>query len=220
MLGLQFRMDHLATQRKQALDLAQRSSAVKGQFLATMSHEMRTPLHGILGVTRLLQFGCAGDDSQTRRHRLEMIERTGQHLLGLINEVLDCSKIEGGHLELDPSDFDLSTLVESVADVARIPASEKGLSLTLDLATPSPCRVRADAARLRQVLLNLTGNAVKFTEHGGVTLTVRRQADGSTRVEVFDTGPGVAVDQREAIFEAFHQADGSFGAAMAAPAWA
>ena len=211
MLGLRFRMDHLASQRKQALDQAQRSSAVKGQFLATMSHEMRTPLHGILGVTRLLHSSGAGDDPQTRRHRLGMIERTGEHLLALINDVLDYSKIEGGHLALDPSDFDLTTLVESVADLARVSASEKGLILTLDLATPSPCWVRADAARLRQVLLNLTGNAVKFTEHGGVTLKVRRQTEGSTRVEVFDTGPGVAADQREAIFDAFHQADGSFG---------
>jgi signal transduction histidine kinase len=211
MLRLRFTMDDLASQRQQALDQAQRSSAVKGQFLATMSHEMRTPLHGILGVTRLLRSTHTTGDARARAHRLEMIERTGEHLLGLINDVLDYSKIEGGHLRLEAADFDLAALVESVADLARVSAAEKCLTLKLELSTPSPCWVRSDASRLRQVLMNLTGNAVKFTERGAVTIAVRRQSDGTTSFEVIDTGPGIAMDQSDAIFDAFHQVDGSFG---------
>jgi two-component system, sensor histidine kinase len=211
MLRLRFRMDELASQRQQALDLAQRSSAVKSQFLATMSHEMRTPLHGILGVTRLLRSAPPDDAAASRVHRLEMIERTGEHLLGLINDVLDYSRIEGGHLRVEPVDFDLAALVESVADLARISAAEKGLTLVLDMELPFPCWVHSDPSRLRQVLLNLTGNAVKFTERGGVHLSVRRQASGATTIDVTDTGPGIAADQYELIFNAFHQTDGSFG---------
>ena len=211
MLRLRFSMDGMAAQRQQALDMAQRSSAVKSQFLATMSHEMRTPLHGILGVTRLLRSAPNGDTAASRAQRLDMIERTGEHLLGLINDVLDYSKIEGGHLRVEPADFDLTALAESVADLARVSAAEKGLALTLDVQAPSPCWVHADASRLRQVLLNLTGNAVKFTERGSVQLSVRREASGNTTFEVTDTGPGIGADQHELIFAAFHQADGSFG---------
>jgi len=211
MLRLRFRMDELASQRQQALDLAQRSSAVKSQFLATMSHEMRTPLHGILGVTRLLRSARPDDSAEGRAHRLEMIERTGEHLLGLINDVLDYSRIEGGHLRVQAADFDLFALVESVGELARISAAEKGLTLVLDVRVPSPCWVHADASRLRQVLLNLTGNAVKFTDRGGVQVRVERETSGATTIEVTDTGPGVAPDQHELIFDAFHQTDGSFG---------
>ena len=211
MLRLRVQMDHLALQRQQALDLAQRSSAVKGEFLATMSHEMRTPLHGILGITRLLQSAPPGQALHTRAHELDMIERTGEHLLALINDVLDHSKIEGGHLRLAPADFDLAALVGSVGDLTRVAAAEKGLGVTLALSLPSPCWVCGDASRLRQVLLNLTANAVKFTERGGLRVTVHRAPDGGTCFEVIDSGPGVAADQIEAIFEAFHQADASFG---------
>ncbi|MEO8806122.1 MAG: ATP-binding protein [Burkholderiaceae bacterium] len=211
MLRLRFRMDELASQRQQALDLAQRSSAVKSQFLATMSHEMRTPLHGILGVTRLLRSARPDDSAASRAHRLEMIERTGEHLLGLINDVLDYSRIEGGHLRVQAADFDLFALVESVGDLARISAAEKGLTLALDVRVPAPCWVHADASRLRQVLLNLTGNAVKFTDRGGVHVSVGREPSGATTIEVTDTGPGIAADQHELIFDAFHQTDGSFG---------
>ena len=211
MLRLRFQMDDLAAQRQQALGQAQRSSAVKGEFLATMSHEMRTPLHGILGITRLLQTACADADTQTRTHRLDMIERTGEHLLGLINDMLDHSKIEGGHLRLEPASFELAALVESVGDLARVAAGQKGLRLKLTLSIPSPCRVHADPSRLRQVLLNLTGNAIKFTEHGSISLTLERREDGAARFEVLDSGAGVPADQREAIFDAFHQVDGSFG---------
>ena len=122
MLRLRFEMAILADQRAQALDLAKRHSAVKGQFLATMSHEMRTPLHGMLGLASLARAGSPEADRY-----LGMLEHTGRHLLGLINDVLDYSKIESGYLQLAPRPFDLSELVAAVAELTRVSAAEKGL---------------------------------------------------------------------------------------------
>jgi signal transduction histidine kinase/CheY-like chemotaxis protein len=210
MLRLRFEMDEAAAQRQQALDLAQRHSEAKGRFLATMSHEMRTPLHGMLGLAALART----DAAQAPRY-LGMLERAGRHLLELINDVLDYSKIERGYLKLAVQDFDLAEAVAAVAELARVSAAEKGLAFRLDMAMgaalPAPCWVRGDPARLRQVLLNLTGNAVKFTERGGVTLAVRRGGDGRTVFEVADTGPGIPAAERERLFEPFHQGDTSFG---------
>jgi signal transduction histidine kinase/ActR/RegA family two-component response regulator len=211
MLRLRFRMDELATQRQHALNLAERSSAVKSEFLATMSHEMRTPLHGILGLTRLMRAAHGTADAAQSGHRLELIERTGDHLLGLINDVLDYSKIEKGHLRLEPSAFDLAALIESVTALSRVAAEEKGLALHTEAALAAPCWVWADASRLRQVLLNLLGNAVKFTEHGHVLLRVQRNPAGQTRWEVIDTGPGIPAHEQDQIFDAFRQVDSSFG---------
>jgi two-component system, sensor histidine kinase len=208
-LRQRFRMDELAAQRQQALELAERSNAVKTQFLATMSHEMRTPLHGILGLTRMLQSSPGADAN--RASRLELIERTGEHLLGLINDVLDHSKIDGGHLRLEPAPVNLAALIESVADLTRVGAAEKQLELDVRTDPGIPTWVLVDGPRLRQVMLNLLGNAVKFTETGSVRLSVHADAAGHTRFEVTDSGPGVPAKEREAIFDAFHQADGSFG---------
>ena len=204
-----FRMDELAAQRQQALQLAERSNAEKTQFLATMSHEMRTPLHGILGLTRMLKTGH--ESAANNAARLELIERTGEHLLGLINDVLDHSKIDGGHLRLESSPVNLSALIESVADLTRVGAAEKQLALEVHTDPGIHTWVLADGARLRQVLLNLLGNAVKFTAQGHVRLHVVADNLGCTRFEVTDSGPGVPSHEREAIFDAFHQADGSFG---------
>lgn len=209
MLRLRYQMDEVASQRAQALELAERNSAVKDRFLATMSHEMRTPLHGILGLARMLQSAPA--DTAGARNSLAVLERTGEHLLGVINDVLDFSKIQSGHLRLAPQPFELCALVQSVADVSLIAAHEKGLWQRLDLQASAPCWVEGDATRLRQVLLNLLGNAVKFTGSGGVSLTVRREAGESWVFEVCDTGVGVPEAQREAVFEAFTQADPSDG---------
>ena len=215
MLRLRFQMDELAAQRQQALDLAQRNSAVKDRFLATMSHEMRTPLHGILGLASMLQrsplTGQSVERAETTANSLETLQRTGEHLLGIINDVLDFSKIESGHMRLSRETFDLAAVLESVADVARVSAAGKGLWLKLHNPLPKPCWVTGDATRLRQILLNLTGNAVKFTAAGGVTLGAQRTDHGTTVFDVTDTGQGVAVDQRESIFMAFHQLDSSDG---------
>lgn len=206
MLRLRFQMDELAQQRQQALDEAERSNAVKSQFLATMSHEMRTPLHGLLGLTRLLQQQPAGPTAE----RLAILERTGEHLLAIINEVLEYARIESGHLRLKPQGFDLRGLLGSVVELMRPAAIEKNLALELVDRLPRQDHRVGDALRLRQVLLNLAGNAVKFTERGRVTLSVAEGPEGAIVIEVADTGPGVPEADREAIFEAFRQLDGSF----------
>ncbi len=210
MLRLRFQMDELATQRQQALDQAERSNAVKSQFLATMSHEMRTPLHGLLGMARLLQREAPQLSPDKQAESLQIVERTGEHLLGIINDVLDHSRIESGHLRLLRQGFDLRALLVSVVGLLKPAALEKGLGLNLVDLLPARCHVEGDANRLRQVLLNLAGNAVKFTDHGGVTIAARRDAGGTLVIDVSDTGPGVPVGERERIFDAFRQLDGSF----------
>jgi len=206
MLRLRFQMDELARQRQQALDGAERSNAVKSQFLATMSHEMRTPLHGLLGLSRLLQQDAHGLPAQ----RLAILERTGEHLLAIINEVLEYARIESGHLRLQAQTFDLRALLASVSELMQPAAIEKGLALKVVDELPPQTHVIGDPHRLRQVVLNLAGNAVKFTDHGSVTLAAARRADGVLRIEVADTGPGVPLADRERIFDAFRQLDGSF----------
>ena len=209
LLRLRFTTDRLAAERQQALELAERQSEVKGQFLATMSHEMRTPLHGILGIARLLR---EEDHHPAQRHRLALMERAGEHLLMLINDVLDFSKLEAGHVQLLPSVFDLAALVDDMAALAAASAAQQGLQLATDMALARPCWVLGDAARLRQVLHNLLGNAVKFTRSGQVGLRVRRDAaSGRADFIVSDTGIGIAPEDLARIFDAFQQLDGSFG---------
>ena len=210
MLRLQFGSGELAQQRQQALAAAERSNAVKSRFLATMSHEMRTPLHGILGLARLQRADGVGETPTVRAERLQTLERTGEHLLGLINDVLDYSRIESGHLRLQRETFDLAALVRSVATLAQVTAAEKGLTLRLDQQLPEPCPVWGAPARLRQVLLNLLGNAVKFTERGQVELRCRPLGGDRWRIDVIDTGCGIPAPDRERIFSAFEQLDGSF----------
>ncbi|MBI5721152.1 MAG: response regulator [Burkholderiales bacterium] len=238
MLRVRFRLDELAHEREQALQLAERSNAAKDQFIATISHEVRTPLHGILGLTRLLQRDAAGDgdaagevpaaagsaagsaagapaspsstNRRRRAERLRTIERSGEHLLAIINDVLDHNRIEGGQLRLYEEPFDLVALVGESVELQRAAAQDKGLYLSWLADMPSPRWVRGDAARVRQVLLNLLSNAVKFSERGGVDLRVAHTADGQMQVEVCDSGPGVPPADRERIFLPFEQLDGSF----------
>jgi two-component system, sensor histidine kinase len=221
LLRLRFRMDELAAQRQQALEMAHRSNETKSRFLATMSHEMRTPLHGMLGLARLLRDTPAdsrveapaardSDAKATRAHHLATLERTGEHLLGIINDVLDYSRIESQHLRLQPGTLDLHALVAELAELARVSAAEKGIVVRVLQTLPAPCFVRGDAARLRQVLLNLSGNAVKFTERGSIVFRSGRNAHGELVLEVQDTGPGVPAADHERIFEPFEQLDGSY----------
>ena len=212
MLRLRYQMDDLAAQRQQALDLAERNSQVKSRFMATMSHEVRTPLHGVLGLARLLRQEAAQEGEPARRQRtlrLQTLERTCDHLLAVINDALDFSRIESGRLPLDPRPLDLRAVLAEAADLARVSAAEKGLALELQN-FPAGVVVMADAARVRQVLLNLLGNAVKFTPAGRVTLRGLHDASGRARIEVEDTGPGVPAEHRERVFEPFEQLDSSF----------
>ena len=205
LLRLRFFTDRIAEERAEALRMAERQSRVKSQFLATMSHEMRTPLHGILGVTRMMQEAGAVPAAE----QLTLVEQAGEHLLRLINDALDVSKLEGGHLRLTPKPFDLEHLIEDVISLSQPVAKEAGLVLRGRLRLPHPCRVHGDAARVRQILHNLVGNALKFTEQGTVTV-VATYRPGRARIAVYDTGPGIAPEEIPRIFDAFHQADGSF----------
>ena len=231
LLWLRFTTDRISQERADALKLAQRHSAVKDQFLATMSHEMRTPLHGILGLAQLIHQRVParpGVLNDARQHAA-LIQRSGEHLLSLINDVLDFSRIEAGRLHIDRAVFDLRTVLDDVLGLSRVTAASKGLPLIEQIDLPQPCLVEGDAARVRQVLYNLLGNAIKFTDAGHVQLKVARrgchedhagddtgQDDDSPcarqiSFEVQDTGMGVPPDQVDRIFEAFQQLDNSFG---------
>ncbi|OYU74045.1 MAG: hybrid sensor histidine kinase/response regulator, partial [Burkholderiales bacterium PBB5] len=180
----------------------------KNRFLATMSHEMRTPLHGMLGITRMLQRAPANAPPAERERQLVTLERAGEHLLALITDVLDFSRIESGQLRLATAPFDLAALVADVGELTQVSGRDKGLAVAVVGPLDGPCWVHGDAARLRQVLINLTGNAVKFTDQGTVTLSLARRADGLTVLQVSDTGPGIAPDDLGRVVEAFHQGDG------------
>ena len=200
---LRFLTDRIAAERAQALALAKEQSAVKSQFLATMSHEFRTPLHGILGLTRLARAEHADPALQ---HRLGLIEHSGEHLLRLINDLLDVSRIESGRVELQEATFDLAAELDELADVYLVRCDEKGLEFAARIDLPAPCWVRGDMTRVRQVLHNLLGNAIKFTERGRIELQASRRADGPMEFRVRDSGAGITASDLPHIFDAFWQA--------------
>ncbi|MBV8765570.1 MAG: response regulator [Hyphomicrobiales bacterium] len=184
---------------------AEAASAAKSRFLATVSHELRTPLGGITGMADLLlDTGLTPEQATYAR----AVKSSGESLLFLIDEILDFSKIESGKLELVQEDFDLATLVEGVAELLAPRAQGKGIEIASFIAPRTPRQVRGDPARLRQILLNLAGNAVKFTAQGGVGVMVRVSARGSTVFEVTDTGEGISTDRQERIFEEFEHGEG------------
>jgi signal transduction histidine kinase/ActR/RegA family two-component response regulator len=194
----------LAQDKAAALQLAQRQSAVKTQFLANISHELRTPLHGILGLARLVHVDAR---DRTLAHRVELIEASATHLLGLINDLLDVSRIETGHFAIRQERFDLVTQVGMVAGVFAVRARDKGLRFKLHNEFERPSWVMGDAARLRQVLHNLLGNAIKFTQQGSVELRLMRAgAPDMVRIEVSDTGAGIPGSDLARVFQAFYQA--------------
>jgi PAS domain S-box-containing protein len=192
-------------ERTRAENLADAANRAKSEFLANMSHEIRTPMNAILGYAQILQRDPILRDGH--REAMETIVASGNHLIGLIEDILDLSKIEAGKVELLIEAFDLGTMVRAVAVMFRQRCAEKGLSLRLnEPGGGRPLWVEGDGRRLRQVLINLLANAVKFTDQGQVTLCIRENRIGQYDFEVRDTGIGIAPDLMKSIFEPFHQA--------------
>ncbi len=191
-----------------ARDAAEAANKAKSVFLANMSHELRTPLNAILGFSSLMRREpqLAGPLSEN----LDIINRSGKHLLALINDVLEMAKIEAGGVQLELAPFDLGGMVRDVTDMMRLRAEQKGLTLKLDQATEFPRYIRGDEARLRQILVNLVGNAVKFTHTGGVTLHLglKQNHRKHLRIEVTDSGRGISAEDQKRIFKPFVQLEG------------
>jgi PAS domain S-box-containing protein len=200
----------LFEEEQQARRVAEAANQAKSVFLANMSHELRTPLNAIMGFSELMTRNPSLTPDQ--RHNLETIGRSGEHLLALINDVLELSKIEAGRVELRLENFDLHHMLLGLGEMFSLRAEAKGLTLVVDLAPGVPQYVRADQGKLRQVLINLLGNAVKFTHTGDVMLRVWMEDESSSInshsslvFEVEDTGVGIAPDELEAVFDAFVQ---------------
>ena len=204
--------DHLEEEVRQrttelilARDAAEAANKAKSVFLANMSHELRTPLNAILGFSQMMR--QEPNLAPAQRANVDIISRSGEHLLKVINDVLEIAKIEAGKLQLEVTTFDLHGLVYEVADMMRLRAQQKGLRLRLDQSSEFPHYIRGDEARLRQILVNLLGNAVKFTSKGGVTirLGVKNNARQHLLVEVEDTGPGISEENQRHLFKPFVQ---------------
>jgi two-component system, sensor histidine kinase len=194
------------TDLREANERALAASRAKTQFLANMSHELRTPLTAILGFTELLQEPDL--DAASRDHHLATIHRSGAHLLTILSDILDLAKTEAGVIDLHPVPCALRTVCADVESLLRHLANGKDLRWSIEVDAAVPARIVIDPDRMRQILVNLCGNAIKFTERGGVTLRVRR--DGAMlHFDVVDTGPGIAADQLPRLFQPFSQVDAS-----------
>jgi signal transduction histidine kinase/CheY-like chemotaxis protein len=207
MLRLRFTNEELTNRLSSALELARTENRAKNEFVANMSHELRTPLHGILGVSGML---LGNAPRTTPREGLMVIRRCGEHLLGLINNILEYSRFGAQGIDLHPQQVDLTQLITDTIEMCSPSAAEKNLLLTSALELPQPCLVTLDPFRLRQILLNLVGNAVKFTETGTVRVLARETQGGNgVLICVEDTGVGIAPDTLDRIFEPFVQVDSS-----------
>jgi signal transduction histidine kinase len=205
------RLEQKVAERTRDLEQKTRELAIasehKSQFFANMSHELRTPLNAVLGYSELLVDGLYGAIPDKAREVLERIQSNGKHLLGLINDVLDISKIEAGQLTLSVEDYSMKTLVQSVIAATGSLAQNKGLAVTTNIGDDLPTG-HGDERRLTQVLLNIVGNAIKFTDTGSIDVSAKA-SNGHFLIDVHDTGPGIPPEHRDKIFEEFQQVDNS-----------
>ncbi|HMB57022.1 MAG TPA: two-component regulator propeller domain-containing protein [Arenimonas sp.] len=203
------RARHTAMLREQSRQLAEQGSEAKSRFLANLGHEIRTPMTGVLGMSELL---LGGDLDERQRRQVESIQRAGQHLLRLVNDALDLACVEAGKLTLQDEPFDLHVLLEEVAALLRPSAHAKHLLFALQRSPGTPRFLRGDAGRVRQILLNLGTNAIKFTAHGEVAIRSAPLPGGGLILEVTDTGPGLNAQQQARLFQRFEQAEGALTA--------
>lgn len=204
---LEQKKQELAKSREEAVA----ANEAKSSFLANMSHEIRTPMNAILGFADVLRRGLAGTDEERSRY-LDTIHSSGKHLLNLINDILDLSKVEAGKLDVEITDCPVHQILAETVQVLGVKANEKGIYLRYESDGPVPAHIQSDPTRLRQIVTNLTGNAIKFTEEGGVTLTSRVVGSGITaqlQIDVADTGIGMSPEVCGKIFQPFVQADSS-----------
>ena len=208
-LGQVIRRQRAEEELRRAKASAESANRAKSDFLTTMSHEMRTPMNAILGMADLLSESPLHEE---QRGYVEIFQKAGANLLALINDILDLAKVESGRFELESIDFDVRALLEKIIEMMVSRAQDRGLQLALEIMPDVPSGLVGDPNRLRQILLNLIGNALKFTEQGSVTVRVERDPGGNPgwlRFSVIDTGIGIAADKSEMIFDRFTQADSS-----------
>ncbi|NOH04039.1 MAG: hypothetical protein HND47_19750 [Chloroflexi bacterium] len=194
--------------RKRAAELKE-LDRLKSAFLANMSHELRTPLNSILGFTDVMLEGLDGKLTEYMDTDLRLIQKNGQHLLHLINDVLDMAKIESGRMNLHAEMFKVHTVLDEVVGITSALASEKNLALFIEEDSDRNVEIYADSTRIRQVLINLVNNAIKFTEKGRISVCVKPMEGARVLVTVKDTGLGIPADHLEAIFQEFTQVDSS-----------